>query len=111
LSEDTKLAHCSKIIGDLRFMLPLLITLFGGTLYGNSDTVKRWVHGKPVPVPEGETVELVGGSLEAQMRQAITLLNKKVAELERKDNAIASHTNRHDAEQDARLDKIEGLVQ
>ena len=59
--EETRLAHCSKIIGDLRFMLPLILTLFGGTLYGNSDTVKQWVHGKTVIEADGQTEVIEGG--------------------------------------------------
>lgn len=61
MPEETRLAHCSKIIGDLRVMLPLLIALFGGTVYGNSETVKRWVHGPKIVEADGKTEVVEGG--------------------------------------------------
>jgi hypothetical protein len=67
--EKTTIAHCSKIIGDLRVMLPLIITLLGGTLYGNSATVKQWVHGPDDVVPTEMTENDHNAAINAKFQE------------------------------------------
>lgn len=48
----TKLHRVQMIVQDVRIMLPIVVTLFGGALYGNSEAVKNFVHRKPPPTVE-----------------------------------------------------------
>jgi hypothetical protein len=90
--EKTTIAHCSKIVGDLRVMLPLIITLLGGTLYGNSATVKRWVHGPGDIVPTEMT--------ENDHNAAI---NAKFQEIEKAIEALKAESQKGDGNLNARL--------
>ena len=90
---------------------PIILFLLGGAVYGNSETVKRWIHGEPLPEIEGEVSGFTEEDIHPAVRQRIEALIAKVAELEKRDNSINAHGNKHDKEQDARLDNIERLVQ
>lgn len=63
--EADRLATWQKIISDLRFMLPLVITLLGGTVYGNDIAgVKTWIHNKGGVVEADGHTEVGGVTFE-----------------------------------------------
>jgi hypothetical protein len=52
MSERTLGQKVGQWLQNLTVMIPLLSTLGFGAIYGNSDTVKKWVHGSPLTVEE-----------------------------------------------------------
>jgi len=92
--------------------LAIIVPLFGaGVFAGNTDIVHNWIHDEPLPEIEGEVSGFTEGDIHPAVRQRIESLIAKVSELEKRDNSISAHSNKHDKEQDARLANIERLVQ
>jgi len=105
-----RLKYCSSIIGDLRIMLPIIITLLGGTVYGNSDTVKRWVHG-PLPTVPGEVSNIVEGGFQEQVIEHVRTNNEKLKEIEAKIKRLEAIRKTGDSALEARIARIEDKVQ
>ena len=64
---------------------PILIALLGGAVYGNSDTVKRWVHGPDDVVPVEVDQHELNSKINAKFLEIEGNIEKLEAEYERMD--------------------------
>ena len=107
--DKTPLAHCSKIIGDLRFMLPLLIALFGGTVYGNSPTVRGWIHGTQVVEADGKTEVVEGGmTFEQSVVKNSQEVRAELDAIKARLNALSGQRRTHDSKLQQQITKWHG---
>ena len=76
-------------ITNLTILIPVIAALTGGALYGNSETVKDFVHGKPSPKPviiEKENYDLIINQLIENDKRQVNATEKhriRLGKLER----------------------------
>lgn len=83
------LSTIAKIVSDVRFMLPMVIVLFGGTAY-NFEAVRNVVNGsKSEPLPElpGEIAEPIQPGVHPEVRQKLEAIIEKLDAIDRRDAA------------------------
>lgn len=68
---------------------PIVLFLIGGTVYGNSETIKRWVHGPDDVVP----VEIDQHEYNSKINAKFLELEESIAEL-KEELAKVDDTNR-----------------
>ena len=84
------LSTIAKIVSDVRFMLPMLIVMTGGTAY-NFEAVRTVVNGsKTAPLPElpGEIAKPVQPGVHPEVRQKLEAIIKKLDTMDRRDAAM-----------------------
>ncbi len=98
-----RLSLIAKIVSDVRFMLPLVLVLFGGSAY-NFETVRNAVHGRSAaPLPEVNVAEVASPASES--------IHPEVrAKIEQIIRVQQQHT-RSLGVLNSRIANIEGLVQ
>jgi hypothetical protein len=94
-------------VSSLVAIWPLILALVGGTVYGNSESVRTWIHGADDIVPSEQ-------GFNEQVIHAIEKINEKLAELESEiaranANSRARDTKNHDSLK-ADLVEIQRLV-
>lgn len=62
---------------NLTILIPILSALGLSSIYGNSDTVKKWVHGKPSPLTVEEVTPEVEQINYDRIIKELIALNKK----------------------------------
>lgn len=85
------LSTIAKIVSDVRFMLPMLIVMTGGTAY-NFEAVRTAVNGsKSEPLPElpGEIAEPIQPGIHPEVRQKLEAIIEKLDRIDRRDAAQA----------------------
>lgn len=75
---------------------PIIIALVGGTVYGNSETVKRWVHGADDIIPSEE-------NFNQQVIHAIEQINGKLNELQEGQARLEAESKKDDSTVRSRL--------
>lgn len=111
---ERKLKLYQKIVSDIRFTIPLLITLFSGTIYGNADAIKKlWTP----PIAEGETsasavaLQQSLDSFDAAIKKIKEEQKLMQEQIKASEARTAKASTDADRKQNARLSKIEELVQ
>lgn len=99
------------IIGDIRIMLPILVTLLGGTVYGNSEAVRTFIHGDQQIDAVEDVRAPTDASMDEQQNRAINEIIEKLKKHDADILAAKQHGRGDDAQQNKRLDAIEELVQ
>jgi len=94
----------------LMTLWPLIIALVGAGAYGNSETIKHWVHGEPLPETPGEISPLMGDEIHPEVRAKIESILNKLEEQDTRFNRIESKSRRDDHQLSDRVNIIEGLV-
>ena len=109
-----KLKLYQAIVRDVRFTIPIIVTLFTGTVVGNADTIKKlWTP----PIADGET-----SANAAALQQSLDSFDAAIKKLQAEDKALRSLINgvsaarkkestEADVIQDARLTDLEAKVQ
>jgi hypothetical protein len=86
---------------------PIILALLGGAVYGNSETVRNWIHGAQLE-PVGEVKVPTHDNFD---QQTITAINQ-IIEVQKKHAAeiakIRSHTNKHDSDLQNQINKWHG---
>ena len=112
-----KLRLYQAIVRDIRFTIPIIITLLGGTVYGNADTIKKlWTP----PIAEGEVATSTATS--AALQQSLDSFKAAITKLQDQDEAfrrmlevtkaeLAKASSDADKAQNRRLDNLDKLVQ
>lgn len=90
---------------------PILVFFIGGTVYGNSETVRDFIHGDKEIDAIGDVRAPTDEDMDQQQNRAI---NEIIEKLKKHDAQIANArraSTGDDEKQNARLTKIEELVQ
>ena len=90
-------------VSSLVAIWPIVLALLGGTIYGNSETVRSFVHGK-VDVPAGELADVEEGS---DYAIAIRAINAKLLEHDEQLKAINARRVSGDSALEARVEQLE----
>ena len=88
---------------------PVILALLGGAVYGNSEAVRNFIHGEPIPTAD-DVDKIIEGGFEAQVKHSIDTIINKLDEIEKKQNRIVSQSHDGDHQLSDRLTKIEQLV-
>lgn len=111
---ERKLSLIQKIISDVRIMLPTLVLLFGGTVYGNSETVKGFFQGEQLE-PIEDISQPTTASMDEQQNRAINQLTEKLKRIEAQQKANRGESQHYDQKNfknlQEQIDKIKTVVQ
>ena len=61
---------------------PLLLPLFGASLYGNSEAIQNLVHGESSPEPVEVIPPVVTGGFDAQIQSKLRIVKARLSKLE-----------------------------
>lgn len=100
----------ARIVNDVRFMLPMLIVMTGGTAY-NFEPVRNFVNGDSEPLASVEDVTQPLGQVHPEVARSIKEIVEKLKSHDSSLKKLRSDFNRGDGSLDARLKNIEELVQ
>ena len=100
----------ARIVNDVRFMLPMLIVMMGGTAY-NFEPVRNFVNGSSGELPSVEDVTQPLGEVHPEVARSIKEIVAKLKAHDSSLNKLRRDFNNGDGSLDKRLTKIEGLVQ
>lgn len=101
----------ARIVNDVRFMLPMVIVLFGGTAY-NFEAVRSFVNGGD-PLPEvGDNIDVpIQPGVHPEVRQKIETIIAQLNSMKKEISRLNANSQKRDATLREDVDYIKGLVQ
>lgn len=108
-----KLKIYQAMFRDIRYTIPLVITLVGALGYTNAEEIKRVFAYEPLPIAEGETV--IPEAITPELKQSLDSMDAAIAKLQARVAALAEESETEDETNfillDERLKDIEAVVQ
>jgi len=89
---------------------PIILFLIGGTVYGNSEKVRQFIHGEPLPEIIGEIDQPISQDIHPEVRQKLESIINKLAEQDKSLKQLNNLSQQDDSKLSERVKVIEALV-